>query len=191
MRPFLPRPSSININRILHFWFNELATPVDWFRRNPDVDAAVSQRFGVLHARAAAGALGAWAARADGALARILLLDQFSRNIYRDDPRAFAADSLARAAARNAVARRFDMIAGPDARAFFYMPFMHSEALADQDLCVALFKARLPGGFSLPYAIEHRDIVRRFGRFPHRNAVLGRASTPMETQYLAHGGFSA
>lgn len=119
-----------------------------------------------------------------------MLLDQFSRNLFRDTPRAFAQDPHALSLARDAIDRRFDMIADPQARAFFYMPFMHSESLAAQEECVRLFKARKPQGNNVAFAIQHRDIIRRFGRFPHRNHILGRQSTPAERAYLAAGGFN-
>jgi uncharacterized protein (DUF924 family) len=174
---------------ILHFWFDEHGRN-DWFARRARFDAEIRRRFGAAHAAALAGKLDAMRANPDGALALILLLDQFSRNLYRDDACAFAGDEKARAIAREALARRFDMISPRARRAFFYMPFMHSEALADQELCVRLFTARLPGSYNHRYAEDHRAIVARFGRFPHRNQVLGRRSTPAEAAYLAGGGFN-
>ncbi len=173
---------------ILDFWFKEHGRN-DWFARRTRFDAEIRRRFGVAHESALAGRLDALRADADGALALILLLDQFSRNLYRDDARAFIGDEKARAIARGAIRRRFDMIAPRARRAFFYMPFMHSEALADQELSVGLFRARLPGSYNLRYAEDHRAIIARFGRFPHRNKILGRASTPEEIAYLAAGGF--
>ncbi|MGE0407874.1 MAG: DUF924 family protein [Amphiplicatus sp.] len=174
---------------VLSFWFDEHGFAA-WFTRDDAFDIAIRRRFGAAHEAAWAGALDAMRADADGALALIIILDQFSRNLFRNDARAFAADQKARGLARNALSRRFDMIATPARRAFFYMPFMHSENLADQDFCVALFKARLAGSASVPYAEEHRAIIRRFGRFPHRNKALGRTSTREEIAYLAAGGFN-
>lgn len=174
---------------ILDFWFIEHGRN-DWFSRRARFDAEIRRRFGAAHEAALSGKLDALRAGADGALALILLLDQFSRNLYRDDGRAFAGDEKARAVAREATRRRFDMIASRARRAFFYMPFMHSEALVDQELCVRLFRARLPGSYNRRYAEDHRAIVARFGRFPHRNKVLGRVSTPDEIAYLAAGGFN-
>ncbi len=127
----------------------------------------------------------------DGALALVLLLDQFSRNIHRGDPLAFAGDARARAIAARGIARRFDLIRPPQERAFFYLPFMHSEDPADQRLSLRLYRARLSSPLHYRHAKEHADIVRRFGRFPHRNRVLGRKSTPEERQFLNAGGFSA
>lgn len=109
--------------------------------------------------------------------------------MFRRDARAFASDPYARMIADGSIARRFDRIAPIEARPFFYLPFMHSETLADQHRSVALFKATMPGSVNLPYAIDHADIIERFGRFPHRNEVLGRRSTVAEIAYLKHGGF--
>jgi uncharacterized protein (DUF924 family) len=173
---------------ILGFWFEEHGRN-DWFARRDAFDSEIRRRFGEAHRAAVAGELDAMRASADGALALIITLDQFSRNLYRDDPRAFAADAKACDIARGAIDRRFDMVAPKARRAFFYMPFMHSEDLADQELSVALFKARLPGSYNLRYAEDHRAIIRRFGRFPHRNKVLGRESTAEEFAFLAAGGF--
>jgi uncharacterized protein (DUF924 family) len=176
--------------RVLQFWFAE-AGRKKWFRGGPDFDAAIRARFSGHHAAAAAGLLDSWRATPAGALALIILVDQFSRNLFRRDARAYAADAYARLAAESAIGRRFDMIASPEARAFFYLPFMHSESPFDQQRSVALFKARLPASSNLSHALEHADIIRRFGRFPHRNAVVGRRSTPAEIAFLKHGGFSA
>lgn len=173
---------------VVHFWFFE-AGRKKWFRGGPAFDAEIRRRFSDHHAAASAGLLEHWRASPDGALALVLILDQFSRNLFRNDARAFAADAYARIVAMAAIGRRFDKAVAPEARPFFYLPFMHSEALADQDRSVALYKAMTPASTNLPYAIEHRDIIRRFGRFPHRNFVLGRPSTPQEVAYLRNGGF--
>jgi uncharacterized protein (DUF924 family) len=119
----------------------------------------------------------------------VLLHDQLSRNLHRASPRAYAQGERARAVANEAIRRRFDMIASTEARPFFYLPFMHSEDLRDQERSVALYTARLPAASNLWYARHHRAIIRRFGRFPHRNSVLGRASTPEEVAFLRQGGF--
>jgi len=184
------RPTSENAERILRFWFEE-SKPWQWFRRDRAFDDSIRARFGALHEAARTGKLDVWRAHPQRSLALIILLDQFSRNIYRDDPRAFAQDAQALDIAREATRRRFDKLYGARERAFFYMPFMHSEDTSVQEECVALFKAQLPTTYNLPFAIEHRDIVRKFGRFPHRNKVLRRMSSPEESQFLAHGGFSA
>lgn len=160
-----------------------------WFTRDDAVDAEIRRRFLGTYEAAAAGRLAAWEESAENALALVVVLDQFPRNMFRGHARAFAADPLARVVAERALARGFDAAVGPDLRAFFYLPFMHSEDLADQERCVALFRAHgEPNG--LHYAELHADIIRRFGRFPHRNAALGRATTPAEQAFLDAGGFS-
>lgn len=184
-----PAVSDKNADAVLSFWFEE-SKPAQWFRRDSAFDAICAKRFGAPHKAAANGDLDAWSAKPRTALARILILDQFSRNIYRDKAKAFAFDPLALAAARDAVARRFDFLFPPKSQAFFLMPYMHAEDLAVQEECVQIFKTRQRGAANLPYAIQHRDIVKRFGRFPHRNKVLGRASTPEEIQFLKRGGFN-
>lgn len=183
------RRDTKDIASILHFWFVE-TKPYQWFRRDAAFDGVCRQRFGALHQRAAKGRLNAWRAHPKGALALIILLDQFSRNLFRDTQRAFAYDAIALDVAEEAVRRRFDFRFEPKQRAFFYMPFMHSEDLTAQERSVALFKARLPGGMNVPYAVEHHAIIKRFGRFPHRNKVLGRSSTPEEIAFLKAGGFN-
>ena len=174
---------------VLSFWFTEHGRN-EWFSRNPEFDKEIRRRFGAAYEAARLGRLDAMRTTPNGSLALLLLLDQFSRNLFRDSPVAFAADPEARDIAREALRRRFDMIAPKKRRAFFYMPFMHSEDLKDQELCVALFKARLPGSFNLRYAKDHRDIIARFGRFPHRNKIVGRQPTPEEIAYLEAGGFN-
>lgn len=185
----LIRPTAENAETILRFWFEE-SKPYQWFRRDRAFDDAIRSRFGALHNAAKTGKLDVWRAHPRHSLALIILLDQFSRNIYRDDPRAFAQDRQALDVAREALRRRFDKLYGPRERAFFYMPFMHAEHLRVQEECVMLFKAQLPTTMNVPYAIEHRDIVKRFGRFPHRNHILGRISEREEIAYLKAGGFN-
>ncbi len=160
-----------------------------WFSADPAFDAEVLSRFAELVERAKSGSLDHWADDPEGALALIILLDQMTRNIYRDSPEMFAADAKALEVARRAIERGFDMDLPKDKRRWLYMPFMHSEDLADQDMSVELF-ARSEISASLPFAVEHADIIRRFGRFPHRNAILGRQTTPEEAEFLAGGGFS-
>jgi len=173
---------------VVRFWFVESGKK-KWFRGGPVFDAEIRARFSGQHAAASAGLLDAWRATPTGALALLLILDQFSRNLFRRDPRAFASDAYARMIASGAVARRFDKIAAPDVRAFFYLPFMHSEDLDDQHRSVALFKATMPASSNLAYAVDHCEIIRRFGRFPHRNEIVGRVSTREEITYLENGGF--
>lgn len=183
------RPNAQNAEAVLAFWFEE-TRPYQWFRRDRAFDENVRKRFGALHAAAAPGRLDVWRAHPRFSLALILVLDQFSRNIYRDDPRAFAQDAHALRIARDALRRRFDRLVSDQRKAFFYMPFMHAEDLAVQEESVRLFKAQLPGTMNMPYALEHRDIIARFGLFPHRNRILGRKSTPEEIAFLKAGGFN-
>ncbi len=183
------RPTYPNGAAVLRFWFEE-SKPVQWFRRDNSYDAAIKTRFGEMHAAAAQGNLDVWRAHPVYSLSLIILLDQFSRNLYRDTPKAFAQDGHALDIAREAINRRFDQLVDDKRRAFFYMPFMHAEDLSAQEESVELFKARLPGTMNLPFAIEHRDIVKRFGRFPHRNKVIGRKSTQDEITFLREGGFN-
>jgi uncharacterized protein (DUF924 family) len=184
-------------DRLLAFWFADGpdAYRKAWFVKDDAFDAACRDGFGALVVPARDGALDGWAATPKGALALLLLLDQFPRNLFRGSAEAFASDPHARAIARQAVLRdRFDLMLTPTERIFLYLPFEHGEAMADQDLSVALFEGlrdvaamRAPGS-TIDYAWRHRVVVRRFGRFPHRNAVLGRASTPEEQAWLDAGG---
>ncbi|MGE0565844.1 MAG: DUF924 family protein [Pseudolabrys sp.] len=171
---------------IIAFWRE--AGPEKWFKKDAAFDEALRERFLGTHEAAAAGQLEAWESSAEGALALLLLLDQFPRNMFRNDPRTFATDGQARAVAARALTRGFDAQFS-DLRGFFFLPFMHSEDLADQELCIALYKA-IGDQDGLKWADLHADIIRRFGRFPHRNAVLGRETTPEEQAFLDKGGFS-
>lgn len=189
---------------ILDFWFVPKpgeATAADsagsaptrdvWFRKDDAFDLEIRERFAVPLAAALAGAYGEWCDEPHGSLARVLLLDQFARNAYRGTPQAFAGDMRALATARDAIAREFDRTLTPHERWFLYMPFEHSEEIADQDRAVALFEALAADtGLAepLPWAIRHRDVVRRFRRFPHRNDILGRPSTPEEIAFLQQPG---
>jgi len=168
---------------ILDFWFAE-GSDEKWFRPPPEFDAAIVERFSATYEEAAAERLTAWEATPEGALALIIVLDQFSRNMFRDSPKAFAADPLACAVAERAIERGHDMAVSEDRRIFFYMPFEHAEDLALQDRCVALVKERCDRGQYVDYAERHRAVIARFGRFPHRNKVLGRENTPEEIAYL-------
>ncbi|KAB2847886.1 MAG: DUF924 family protein [Hyphomicrobiaceae bacterium] len=158
-----------------------------WFAKDDVFDAAFRERFAAQHEAAARGELSQWAAVPLGALALVLLLDQYPRNSFRDSQRMYATDALAREFARAAIAAGHDQAIEPRLRPFFYLPFGHSEDPADQDYSVSLF-ARL-GGEGVKHAEGHRDIIRRFGRFPHRNSILGRVTTPEEQEYLDGGGF--
>lgn len=179
---------ALGAREILRFWFVE-AGPKTWFGGGARFDALIRQRYGALHARASQGDLEGWTLDAGGALALLILLDQFSRNLNRGSAASFANDAAALALADRMIARGDDLALPEEARAFVYMPHMHSEDLAVQDRSVSLFESRLPGSFNSPYAHEHRDIIARFGRFPHRNRALDRQSTPAELRYLRNGGF--
>ena len=172
---------------VLAFW--RAAGSVKWFRKDEAFDAEIKARFLPSCEAAAAGRLSQWETTPEGALALLILLDQFPRNIFRASPRAFAADPLARAVADRAIARGFDQLTQASERQFFYLPFEHSEDLADQERAIALLRA-LGDADLLKWANLHADIIRRFGRFPHRNSVLGRTTTPEEQAFLDGGGFT-
>ena len=176
---------------MIAFWRE--AGPKFWFAADAAFDAAIRDRFAALHGEAAAGQLSAWEADAPGALALILMTDQFPRNIYRHSAHAFATDELARNVADRALARGFDRATDLLLRDFFYLPFEHHEDGASQARAVALFEklaAETGNTNGLVWAKLHRDLIARYGRFPHRNAVLGRLSTQEEIAYLAQGGFA-
>ena len=182
---------------ILDFWFGSPGAPEHgaardvWFRKDPAFDDAIRQRFGDAVNVAVAGGYGEWCNTASGALARVLLLDQFTRNIFRDTPRAFAGDARALATAEDAVARGFDRELEPYGRWFAYMPFEHAEDVAAQRRSLELFGALardMNDASSLEWAQKHAEVIFRFGRFPHRNAILGRESTPEELAFLAQPG---
>lgn len=174
------------IDAMLAFW--RAAGPERWFGKDEAFDVRFRESFLADHMAAAARARDDWADTPDGALALLILLDQFPRNAFRGTAHMFATDPLARMFARQIVAAGLDRRVEPALRTFLYLPLMHSEDLADQDASVALYEKL--GGFSLPFAIEHRDIIVRFGRYPHRNAVLGRDTTQAERVFLAEGGFA-
>jgi uncharacterized protein (DUF924 family) len=185
------------VRDILEFWFGMakgLGSPrIEWFRKDSKFDSEIRTRFGALHAKAASGGLNSWRASPEPMLALVIVLDQFSRNLYRNDPRAFAQDEMARSCAVEAILRKDDLGFIPVQRQFLYLPFEHSEALADQDRAVALMETldafEETQGLTA-WAEKHREIIRRFGRFPHRNAILGRESTPEEVEFLKHPGSS-
>ncbi|SMF38702.1 Uncharacterized conserved protein, DUF924 family [Tistlia consotensis] len=181
--------SEAEIESVLAFWFAE-GRDAQWFERDEAFDRAVGGALGALHERAAAGELDHWAAEPEGALALVVLLDQVPRNLFRGTPRAFATDARALAVCRAALAAGHDAALADDRRRIFlYLPLEHSEDLADQERCVALC-ARLSNPDWLSYAERHRDVIARFGRFPHRNALLGRATTEAEAAFLQQPGSS-
>lgn len=172
---------------VLSFWRD--AGPKAWFAKKDAFDEAIRTRFEPLHHAAARGELDAWGDTADGALALLLLLDQFPRNLYRGSAHQFATDPLARSIAMRAIARGFDQAFEKDLRAFFYLPLEHSEDAADQVRCIQLYEAMGDADLTR-WAHLHADIIQRFGRFPHRNACLGRETTDAEQAFLASGGFA-
>ncbi len=172
---------------IVSFWRD--AGPERWFEQNDDFDQAIKSRFLAAHEAAARSELAAHEENAEGALALVILLDQFSRNMFRGGARAFATDAHARAVAGRAIARGFDQATDKTLRQFFYLPFMHSELLADQDRSVELYAAIGDADVS-GYALAHRDIIAKFGRFPHRNRIVGRETTAAEQEFLDGGGFA-
>jgi uncharacterized protein (DUF924 family) len=176
---------------VVGFW--KAAGPNKWFKSSPAFDEVIRLKFEPVHHRAARREYVDWETTAEGALALLILLDQFPRNLYRRSAHAFATDPLARSIARAALERRFDGEVEPLFRQFFYLPFSHSEDVADQDRAVALYEAHdaeTGDVESLKFAVIHRDIIRQFGRFPHRNPALGRVTTPEEQAFLDDGGFA-
>ena len=171
---------------VLDFWWS--AGPAAWFTAAPAFDSKVAEVLLPLHEAAARGEYDAWADTPHGALALLILLDQVPRNVFRGTPRAFATDAQALAIAEAALAKGFPRAFPIDARVFFYLPFEHAEDMAAQELACDLFRS-LGNDQGYLYALIHMDAIRRFGRFPHRNAILGRVSTPEEEAYLAAGGF--
>jgi uncharacterized protein (DUF924 family) len=173
--------------QVLDFWFG--VDPKKWYSKDDAFDAAIRERFLPTYEAAVAGQLADWEATPESALALVIVFDQFSRNMFRGSPRTFAADALALEVAKRAVAQGFDRKLELPRRNFFYLPFMHSEHLADQQDCVALSRQNSDEN-TLEYAELHADIIRRFARFPHRNAILGRTTTPEEQTFLDAGGFA-
>ena len=172
---------------VLSFW--RAAGPERWWTKDDAFDAAIREKFAGLWQQAAEGRLADWERSDEGTLALVIVLDQFPRNMFRNDPRAFSTDAMALDVAMRALERGVDARTDEDLRQFLYLPFMHSEELVDQERCVALF-APLGNENNTKYAEIHADIIRRFGRFPHRNPVLGRETTAEEQAFLDSGGFS-
>ena len=178
---------------VLGFWFGEARGKArrEWFRKDERFDAEIRRRFGEVHAQAARRELEDWRNERESMLALIVVLDQFSRNLYRNDPRAFAQDAHALECARQALKRGDDALSLPVERQFLYLPFEHSEDAADQALCVRLMsqlEAFEETRGLTEWAVKHQAIIDRFGRFPHRNALLGRVSTPEEAEFLKTPG---
>jgi uncharacterized protein (DUF924 family) len=177
----------IQASEVVGFWRD--AGYEKWFARDDAFDAEFERRFHQAHLAAARGELEAWLASSEGALALLILLDQFPRNCFRGCAHSYATDGLARSYARRAIDAGFDLQVETALRMFFYLPFEHSEAMADQERAMELF-AQIGDDELMKYARLHRDLIARFGRFPHRNQALGRESTQEEIDYLASGGFS-
>ena len=176
------------LDAVIQFWFHDIA-PASWWKVDAEFDQLIVERFSVLHAQALDCGLFEWRAAPKGRLAEIIVLDQFSRNMFRSDPRAFAADRLALALAQEAVAAGADHALSPEERVFLYMPFMHSESARIHEVAERLFKALgQPGNYD--FELRHKAIIDQFGRYPHRNATLGRQSTQEELAFLAKPGSS-
>lgn len=167
---------------IIDFWFNEIS-PSQWWQKDDEFDALIQRRFADLHAQALAGELYLWRENALGSLAEIIVLDQFSRNIYRGLAASFTADPLALALAQVAIGKGFDQALNPAQRGFMYLPFMHSESAFIQQQAIALYEG-LGNENQLEFAHKHKAIIDQFGRYPHRNAILGRQSTAQELAFL-------
>jgi len=173
---------------LLDFWFRE-TQPAQWWKVDPAFDDLVRHRFGALHRQACRAELFGWRATPAGRLAEVIVLDQFSRNIHRGTPLAFAADPLSLALAQEAVAAGADLALPVEQRAFLYMPYMHSESAVIHAVGEPLMRERAPA-HTHDFELKHQAIVYRFGRYPHRNAILGRASTPEEAEFLQQPGSS-
>lgn len=175
---------------VTDYWLHTL-TPRDWYVMNADVDAEISERFQPTWDEARDGRCQDWLETPDGLLGYLILCDQFPRNMFRGTGASFATDGLSLAATRQALLREWDLLIPEPARQFIYMPLMHSEVLADHDLSIDLFKTRMPetGESNRDHGIAHRNIIAEFGRFPYRNAALGRETTPEEQTFLDAGGY--
>lgn len=178
--------NKLNAQAILIFWFETLS-PKDWWVKEARIDELIKERFLTIHHQAAEGQLSQWRESAEGRLAEIIILDQFSRNIYRDTPRAFACDDMSLSLAEEAVALGVDKQLPSQQRAFLYMPYMHSESLSIHEKAVELF-SQDDLSANLEFEWAHKKIIERFGRYPHRNAILGRESNEEELAFLKEPG---
>ncbi len=175
---------------VLEFWLEEVG-PKGWYIADTDLDSRIVARFGAAWEAASKGQYARWRTCATGALAYIILTDQFPRNMFRGSGKSFATDKLALAAAKSAIPRKWDLRTAEPQRQFFYLPLMHSESLSDQERCVRLMMTRMPehGAGNLLHARAHREVIRQFGRFPYRNEALERRTTSVEGDYVAAGGY--
>lgn len=182
----------VNPDDILAFWLDEVG-PKGWYSGGEALDQTIRDRFQDTYDKACTGALSLWLTYPSGTLAYIILMDQFPRNMFRDTPKSFATDRVACAAAKAAIAKGWDMRIDEPARQFFYMPLVHSECLTDQDRAVRLIATRMPetGEGNLLHAKAHREVIRKFGRFPNRNAAIGRETPLSEAVFLEEGGYGA
>ncbi|MEM7268650.1 MAG: DUF924 family protein [Pseudomonadota bacterium] len=177
---------------VIEFWLDDIG-PDGWYKQDEALDEEIRRRFMKTWETAGSGGLDEWTLRPQSALALLIVLDQFPRNMFRGVETAFSTDRKALCVAKKALATGFDLQIAEPERQFFYLPLMHSECLTDQDRCVRLIMTRMPqhGGNNLPFAKEHRDVIRQFGRFPYRNEALGRTSTPAEQNFLVEHGYAA
>ncbi len=176
---------------VLEFWLDEVG-PKGWYKQSDALDATIRDRFEAAWQNASEGTYGLWLTYPSGTLAYIILMDQFPRNMFRDDARSFATDTHALAAAKMAIHHGWDNRIDEPARQFFYLPLMHSENLCDQERCIRLMLERMPDSEdNLLHARAHRDVIRQFGRFPYRNDALSRGTTGPEKRYLDAGGYGA
>lgn len=178
----------MNIHTILNFWFNTLS-PAEWWKKDADLDASIASRFSSIHHQATQGELFDWRETAEGCLAEVIILDQFSRNIFRNNPQSFAYDGQALILAQETIRRRLDKSLPTMQRAFLYLPFMHSESLVIHQLALSLFSQ--PGLESeFKFEQQHAEIIQRFGRYPYRNNILARVCTEEEKIFISeHPGF--
>lgn len=178
----------MNYQDIIEFWFDTLS-PAQWWQVDPDLDRQITERFQSVHRAASVGELSTWRSEPEGRLAEIIVLDQFSRNIYRGQPGAFASDPVALVLAQEMVAHGYDQQIPVERRQFCYMPYMHSESKAIHEAAVTLFSQ--PGlEHNLDFEYRHKEIIDRFGHYPHRNEILGRVSTDEEIEFLKEPGSS-
>jgi uncharacterized protein (DUF924 family) len=180
-------PTVMHYEKVIQFWFSEL-NAAQWWKKDAELDRKIAERFGKVHTAAARSELFQWRSTAQGRLAEVIVLDQFSRNIHRHRPLAFACDPLALALAQEAVARGLDDALEPSQRNFLYMPYMHSESAVIHKEAVRVFSKA--GEQQYDFELRHKAIIDRFGRYPHRNAILGRQSTPEEIEFLKQPGSS-
>jgi len=180
----------LNPSDVTDYWLNQIG-PAGWYKMDEAIDADIRHRFLAAWAEARQGGYDSWKLRAGTLLPFLILLDQFPRNMFRGSATAFATDKMARSAAKKAIDKKWDMRVPEPERQFFYLPLMHSECQADQDRCVRLIKSRMPKYCEdiLPHAKTHRDVIRKFGRFPYRNEALERNTTELEAVFLSQGGY--